>query len=713
MLEEYSPIEVIEPACEAQYSNYPLPPMIKHIFEGRGITHLYRHQADGIEYVNQGKNVVIVAPTAGGKSEVFIVPAVEGALKGENTLLLYPTKALARDQHLRFSEFALYGVRTETYDGDTSQGKREKIRARPPQILISNMDMLHFILLNNRLFTKFFEKLKYVVLDEVHSYSGIFGAHASNVLWRLKRLIKLKFNRDLQFICTSATIGNAKEFTQSLCGEEFELVEGNSSPRSEFHHLIISPPESYSVAALRIADEIGKKALIFGNSHSVVERMGLMSKRMNLPLAVYRSGLRQDARRQIEHDFKAGKIKYLATTSALELGIDIGDTEVVVLAGFPGTITRVRQRIGRCGRKGQRGYGVFVAKDSPLDQYYVENSKEYLYGEPEHCYINPKNENILKLHILSAAKDQMFSPEEITEEIAKNLKLLEEEELIKKWGNFYSTTKEGGKRSRLINLRSAGGSVKIYNTETEKQIGERGVAMAIKELFEGAIYLHGGRPYLSKNLDLEKMEAWVEPMRTAVEEYTSALSNKSAEVVEELASRECLGHKIFFGKVHISEEVYGFLVKDVFGATRIAEHTFETPYLYEYDTYALWIDLDDMVYDVPEFGDGLHAFEHVSISMMPAITGADPKELGGISYPSGRMYVYDSVPDGNGVTQVVFSKFERIVQMSKDRLEKCDCEKGCPKCILDPMCGNDNRFLNKESGKIIAEKLLGKVKKKN
>ncbi len=230
--------------------------------------------------------------------------------------------------------------------------------------------------------------------------------------------------------------------------------------------------------------------------------------------------------------------------------------------------------------------------------------------------------------------------------------------------------------------------------------------MAIKELFEGAIYLHGGRPYLSRKLDLEKMEAQVEPMDRAVEEYTSALSNKSAEVVEELASRECLGHKISFGKVHIAEEVYGFLVKDIFGATRIAEHTFETPYLYEYDTYALWIDLDDMVYDIPEFGDGLHAFEHVSISMMPAITGADPKELGGLSHPSGRMYVYDSVPDGNGVTQVVFSKFEKIVQMSKDRLEKCDCEKGCPKCILDPSCGNDNRFLNKESGKLIAEKLL-------
>jgi DEAD/DEAH box helicase domain-containing protein len=706
MLDEYSPVEDVEPAKEAQYSDYKLSPMVKAVFSSRGISTLYRHQAEGILQVEEGRNIVISAPTAGGKSEVFIVPAVDGAVDGENTLLLYPTKALARDQQTRFSEFSLYGVRTETYDGDTPQGRREKIRANPPQILISNMDMLHFILLNSRLFNKFFEKLKYVVLDELHVYSGVFGAHASNVLWRLKRLMKRKFNRELQFIATSATIGNAREFAEALCAEEFVLVEGNSSPRAEFHHLLVSPQESYSVASLRIADELGRKALIFGNSHSLVERMGQMASRMDIPLAVYRAGLRQDARRRIESDFREGRVKYLATTSALELGIDIGDTDVVVLAGFPGTITRVRQRIGRCGRKGQKGYGVFVAKESPLDQYYVENPKEYLHGEPENCYINPHNGNIRRMHILSAAKDLMLSPEEIGGKMQEALDSLEEEGLVKKWAKFYSVTKEGSIRARTMNLRSAGASVKIYNSQTEKCIGERGISMAIKELFEGAIYLHGGRPYLSVKLDLDKMEAWVEPMERAVEEYTSAMSNRSAEVVEELSSRECLGHKLSFGKVHITEEVYGFLVKDMFGSIRIAEHTFETPYIYEYDTYALWIDLEELVYDIPEFGSGLHAFEHVSISMMPAITGADPKELGGISYPSGRMYVYDSVEEGSGVTQTVFSKFELIVQMAKDRLEKCPCEKGCPKCILDPMCGNDNRFLDKDSGKQIAQKML-------
>ncbi|MEM4272625.1 MAG: helicase-related protein, partial [Candidatus Bilamarchaeaceae archaeon] len=331
---------------------------------------------------------------------------------------------------------------------------------------------------------------------------------------------------------------------------------------------IISPQESYTVAALKIAEELGKKALIFGNSHSVVERMGVIASRMGLPLAVYRAGLKQEDRRRIEEEFRKGRTKFLATTSALELGIDIGDVDAVVLAGFPGTITRVKQRIGRCGRKG-KGYGVFVAKESPLDQYYVENPNEYLCGEPENCYVNPENENVRRLHILSSAKDAMISPEELDEKTLKVVQGLEEEGLMKKWGSLYSITKEGARRARLINLRRAGGTVCIFNAETEKQIGTREVSMGLKELFEGAIYLHGGRAYFSKKLDLDRMEAWVEPLGHLPEEYTTALTEKSAEVVEERATRECLGQKLSFGKVHISEEVYGFTIKDVFGGNRL------------------------------------------------------------------------------------------------------------------------------------------------
>ncbi|MFA5412706.1 MAG: DEAD/DEAH box helicase [Candidatus Micrarchaeia archaeon] len=708
MLEDFSPIERVEPARRPVFSDHSLQPFIKGVFGGRGIKKLYEHQAKGIELVKKGKNVVVVAPTAGGKSEVFIVPAVEGALKGENTLLLYPTKALARDQLDRLREFSIYGVRTETYDGDTSQNSREKIRANPPQILISNVDMLHFILLHNRLFTSYFEKLKYVVLDEIHIYSGVLGSHVYNILWRLKRLMRKRYHRDIQFIATSATVGNAKEFAEELVGEKFELVEGTSSPRSEFHHFIINPEDSYLVASLKVAQEIGKKALIFGNSHSTVERMGIIADGMNLDLGVYRSGLSQEERRGVEKRFKEGKIRFLASTSALELGMDIGDTDVVILAGFPGTVTRVKQRLGRSGRKGQQAYGVFVAKENPLDQYYVENPDQYLYGDPENCFVNPKNEKIRRMHILSAAKDMMYSPEEIDETLTPILASLEEEELVKKWGSLISITKEGAKRVRTMNIRSIGESVRIYDSSRDKFIGERDSHMAISELFEGAIYLHGGRAFMSQKLDLENKIATVEPLGRKVEEYTHALRTKEAEVVEQIETRDCLGHPLSFGKVHIVDTVYGFAIKDAYSSTKLGEHHFETPYIYEFDTFAIWLDADDLVPIIPNFGDGLHAFEHVSISMMPAITGADPKEIGGISYPTGRMYVYDGVPDGNGITHIVYGKFESVTRMALDRLEKCSCEKGCPKCILDPMCGNDNRHLSKEGGKIIAEEILKK-----
>lgn len=705
MLGDFSPIERIEPARKPVFSDYPLQPFIKGVFEGRGIKRLYEHQAKGIRLVKDGRNVVVVAPTAGGKSEIFIVPAVEAALKGENTLLLYPTKALARDQLDRLREFSIYGVRTEVYDGDTPQNAREKIRANPPQIIISNVDMLHFILLHNRLFSPYFEKLKYVVLDEIHIYSGVLGSHVHNILWRLKRLMRKKYRREIQFIATSATVGNAKDFAGELVGEGFELVEGASSPRSEFHHLIINPEDSYLVASLKVAQEIGRKALIFGNSHSSVERMGLIADGMGLDLRVYRSGLSQEERRDVEKQFKEGKARFLASTSALELGMDIGDADVVILAGFPGTVTRVRQRLGRSGRKGQHAYGVFVAKENPLDQYYVENPDQYLYGDPENCFVNPRNANVRKMHALSAAKDMMYSPEEIDESLSPALASLEEEGLVKRWGTLISITKEGAKRARTLNIRSIGEAVRIYDSSREKFIGERDSHMAIGELFEGAIYLHGGRAYMSRKLDLEAKTATVEPLGGKVEEYTHALRTKEAEVVEQLESRECLGCQLSFGKVHIVDTVYGFAIKDAYSGTRMGEHQFETPYIHEFDTYAIWLDAEDLAPAIPNFGDGLHAFEHVSISMMPAITGADPREIGGISYPTGRMYVYDGVPDGNGITHIVYGKFESVARMALDRLEKCPCEKGCPKCILDPMCGNDNRHLDKEGGKSIASEL--------
>lgn len=724
MLEDFSPKTFIQPAKKPEYAEAQLGEVAKSVFSARGIEKLYRHQADGIRLAREGKNIVVVAPTASGKSEIYMNAVIEAALRGENSLVIYPTKALSRDQLKRFEALSIFGIRAEIYDGDTPQSKREKIRANPPRVLITNFDMLHFILLNNGKFNSFLDRLRIVVVDELHTYTGVFGGHVSNIAWRLGRVMEKKHKAKLQFICTSATIGNAKSFARLIFGGEFEEIIGEGAPTGDLEHVIINPEgESYTTASLRVAEELEKKTLIFANSHAVVERLGMIGKRMGLNMAVYRAGLDPEKRREIELRFKEGDLRILATTSALELGMDIGNVDAVVLAGFPGSITRMRQRTGRAGRKGQKAYGVYVARDNPLDQYYVENSEEYLHGEPENCFANPGNENLVKMHLLSSAKDALLSENE-TRGRENELNMLLESGLLKKLGKFYVPTPQGSKIARTLGIRGIGRNIRIVDAETEKQIGEREFPMAISELFEGAVYLHGGEAYMSEGLDLERGFAKIRKINQEVDFYTQALSIKEADVIGETKTRDALGYPVVddsttsypkqeggrgrfgyplsFGKVHVKTTVHGFAVKETFSGRKMGEHTFGEPYVYDFNTYGIWIDLDALAGTVVNFGDGLHGFEHVFIAMIPALTGADAKELGGLSYPSGRMYVYDGVPEGNGVTDVVFGKFEKIAKMANERLENCGCGGGCPKCILDPMCGNDNHFLDKRAAREIS-----------
>ncbi len=480
------------------------------------------------------------------------------------------------------------------------------------------------------------------------------------------------------------------------------MVDGEGAPAGETEHYLVNPQgESYTTASLRIAGELEKKCLIFANSHAVAERLGMIGKRAGLNISVYRAGLDQEKRREIERKFKEGATRILSTTSALELGMDIGDVDAVILAGFPGSITKVRQRIGRAGRKGQRAYGIYVARDNPLDQYYVENSSEYMNGEPENCYANPWNENLARMHLLSAAKDALLSEEE-TKGREKEIECLVEAGLVRKLGKFYVMTPQGSKLARTLAIRGIGKNIRIIDADTGKQIGEREFPMAMNELFEGAVYLHGGEPYMSESLEFEYGVAKVRKIGQEADFYTQALSIKEAEVIEEVRSRDALGYLLSFGKVHVKTTVHGFAVKESFSGRKLGEHSFPEPYVYDFNTYGLWIDFDPPATSIINFGNGLHGFEHVFIAMIPALTGADSKELGGLSYPFGRMYVYDGAPEGNGVTNIVFDKFEKIAKMAGERLENCKCEDGCPKCILDPMCGNDNHFLDKNAAREIS-----------
>ncbi len=659
----------------------------KEIFDILGIFP-YKHQIEAFRALNKGKNVVLASPTGSGKTEAYLSYIIKNFKKNKKALILFPTKALARDQLMRLNSLRMYGITTEIYDGDTPSYKRSRIRQNLPSVLITNFDMLHFILLNNQKFKRFFDDLEFVVVDELHTYSGTFGTHVYYIIKRLKRLTK-----NLQFFSSSATIQNPKEFAEKIFNEKFLLVKGKGNRIIE-HHLIL-PRDSYITHSLKIAEKSRKKTLIFANGHNSVERLGIIGKKMGLNIAVYRAGLNKRIREKIEEDFKKDKIRILATTSALELGIDIGSVENIILAGFPGTITQLKQRVGRA--RG-RGKAFFVARDSPLDIYYYENENEYINGKEEKAYINTENEKIKNIHYLAMAKERVLMEKEIPDDV-KEWAL--SNDYLKKIGLFFIPTPKALRLINKLNIRSFGRRIIIY--EGNNIIGEREEAMAINELYEGAIYLHGGNIYVSEGIDLEKGIARVKRIGD-VDYYTSPLTSKEIEIIEEYENKQFSGFSIHYGKINVSSSLYGFVVKETFSSKTIGKHEFIDPYEFNYDTFGFWLDLEEYT---PE---GLHAFEHIFIAMSHSLTGTDPKEIGGLSYNFGRMFVYEGVPEGNGATKVIFEEFEDILKKANNRLFSCKCEKGCPKCILDPMCGNDNKYLDKEEAKRISKILLENIK---
>jgi len=707
MLEEFSPKIFIEKESGASFGECEIDERLKFALSNRGISKLYAHQCEAIGKIGEGKNIVIVAPTASGKTESYMLPAVLAALRGENVLVVYPTKALSRDQLARWREFSLLGVRAEIFDGDTSDYWREKIKGSPPQVLITNFDMLHFLLMQSRNLAPFWKNLRLMAVDELHTYSGVLGAHVSNIAWRLKRVCEKQGNgKKLQFVCCSATIANAQEFANAIFEEEFEIVQASGAPKPYVEHYVVNPnDESYTTVALKIAKEIGRKTLVFCNSHAVAERLGVMAGDIGYPMLAYRAGLDMRERKDIEEKFKGGSLRALATTSALELGIDIGSVDAVVLAGFPGTITRFRQRVGRAGRKGQKAYAVYIARDNPLDQYFAESPSRYLDGEPERCFVNPYNEAVSQAHVICASRDFPLADSELSGKRRERASELLQKGMLKRWGSRLIPSKDALRFVKESGIRSEAEPIEIVDAHTGRRMGEREEHMAIRELHPGAIYLHAGVHYRGVDFDAKGKIAKIARDASAKGHYTNALHQKEYEALETIKEREVFGRTLYFGRMHIRDTVEGYVVKDVYTQETVAKHPLAQELVHEFDTMGLWLDFEQEAH-VGNFSDGLHALEHVSISMMPAICGSDPAEIGGISYPSGAMAVYEGVAFGNGATAQIFEKYEKVMEMSADRLEKCACEKGCPKCIFSPMCGNNNRYLDKEAALKIAKEVL-------
>ncbi|MCS6867413.1 DEAD/DEAH box helicase [Thermus sp.] len=666
----------------------------------------FTHQKEALLQVEAGRNLVMAYSTAAGKSLVFQAPVLKAALEGATSLLLFPTKALAHDQLRRLRAMAeTLGVKgVYPYDGDTSGELRRKAREEG-LVLLSNPDMLHFGLLpRHGDWAPFLSRLRYLVLDELHAYRGVFGTHVALVLFRLLRLAR-HYGANPQVIAASATIGNAREHAETLTGLPFvELRE--TVARSEREVLVLLPkaldkkgerrrsPLLEAAYLARALAEGGLRGLVFVGARKSAE---LIARYAAHPaVRPYRAGYTARERRRLEEALKRGEVRVLVSTSALELGVDIGELDAVVLVGYPGSVAAFWQRAGRAGRGERRALVVFIPREDPLDEYFLHRPELLLGSPPEAAVADPTNPVLCPLHLHAAAWEMPLSREEVLCPGALA-------ELRAKEGRWYTPKRHP---HREVSLRGLGATFTLRGPEGEV-LGYLDERQAYWEAHPGAVYLHGGESYLVRNVDAKRREVWLLP---ALEDY---YTEPRAETHLEVLEGEPVGHGVWVGRVVLRERVVAYVKKRFFTGSVLEEVPLELPEI-TFPTEALWFHPPQTVppHRIP---GGIHALEHAMIGLLPLFVLAERQDIGGLSYPfypqplpSGggpTLFVYDGYPGGVGYARAAARRFPEWMAATLELLKGCPCAEGCPRCVLSPKCGNGNQYLDKEAALLLAASL--------
>jgi DEAD/DEAH box helicase domain-containing protein len=701
---------------------------IRRALKKVNISRLYSHQAEALQAISAGRNPLVVTPTASGKSLIYQIAILEELQKHPDArvLLLFPLKALEQDQLARLRELmSLCGLdpqKAMIMDGDTPRDDRDKMRADPPNLMLTNPDMLHYgILPYHRGWSLFLRGLRFIVIDELHVYRGIFGSHVLQVLRRLGRVSRF-YGSKPQWIAGSATIGNPLELAQDLTGEEFALTDQSGAPASGRHFVIINPVESpYSLAA-RLLPEILKKkykAIAFTKSRIATEllykRIIEADRKWETRLSSYRAGFLPEERREIERRLLKDELSGVISTSALELGMDIGGIDVCLLLGYPGTISALMQRAGRAGRRDRESLVILIAGEDALDQYYARHSDELFAKPSEAAIVDGTNEPILRSHLICAAAEIPLAANEsyLSEEKREHLPpLVEEGKLIRG---------AGGQRwfpgvphpHRLVNIRSVGSGYSIHDSETGAQIGDIGFGRLWSECHPQAIYLHRARQYLIEKLDDKAKAVFARPIE--VDYYTHALGEKETEIIERLATFDLPGAKAFEGKLEVTERVTGYQKRRIFSGELISTHPLDGPPQIMV-TRGFWLEFDVGLKELFEekrlhYMGGLHAGEHAMISMLPLEVMCDRGDIGGISFAAhpqteaAAIFIYDAYPGGLGITRRAYRNLSRLIERTLSLIRDCRCDDGCPACIQSPRCGAGNRPLDKAGAKLLLSNL--------
>jgi DEAD/DEAH box helicase domain-containing protein len=729
------------PAREATYRQIPewVKTEVRSAYQSKGIQALYAHQAATAELAHAGKNVVVVTPTASGKTLCYNLPVVNAVAENPDTraLYLFPTKALAQDQ---LAELHDLGRRLDdrfgvfTYDGDTPSDARKAIRERG-HIVLTNPEMLHSgILPHHTKWIRLFENLRYIVLDELHTYRGVFGSHLANVLRRLKRIAKF-YGSSPQFICCSATIANPGELASQLIEDEVETVAENGAPSGEKLFVFYNPPlvdrnlgirRSYIKEATRIAKELLARRLqtiVFANSrlhteviltylqHAIQPKPGQAE-----PIRGYRGGYLPRERRAIEHGLRDGGIRGVVATNALELGIDIGSLDACVMAGYAGSIASTWQRAGRAGRRSGSSCAVFVASSAPLDQYIVQHPEYFFGSSPEHGHIQADNLEILVNHLKCAAFELPLSPAEPfgSVDLPDLCQRLAEAGFLHQSGEKWHWVQDSYPAD-TISLRSVTSDnfiiIDITGEDAGKPevIGEVDFTSALTTVHPKAIYIHQGQQYHVEHLDFEHRKSYVK--RVNVDYYTDAIRYTQVrvlEVAEELTNAGPAAHA--HGDVLVRSQVVGFKKIKFFTNENIGSGKLELPEN-EMHTTAFWVTLNhallqSLPYSLSERQSGLFGLLHALASMATLLLMCDRGDLGtavgekiggaggevewqNFTTAAGEakeffepnLYIYDAYAGGIGLSEPLYRIYDALLARTRELIEACACENGCPSCV--------------------------------
>jgi DEAD/DEAH box helicase domain-containing protein len=736
------------PADPGRFAPFPewVRPEIRRVLEAQGIYALYSHQAHAVEAVRKGSNIALTTPTASGKTLCYNLPVVQAILEKPETraLYLFPTKALAQDQmHELHQLIASLGadIKTFTYDGDTPEEARQAIR-KQGHVVVSNPDMLHSgILPHHTKWQKLFSNLRFVVLDELHVYRGVFGSHVANVIRRLSRICRF-YGSDPVFVCCSATIANPKEHAEHIIERPVELISESGAPRAAKTFIMYNPPiinrelgirQSAMAPARKIASTLianGLQTIVFTTSRLNVEVLtkylkDRFSKGRPLPTSYvtgYRGGYLPQLRRQIEAGLRDRSVMGVVSTNALELGIDIGDLEACVMAGYPGSIASTWQQAGRAGRRSGHSVAVLIARSNPLDQFIVEHPDYFFSQTPEHCRLNPDNLLILLHHLKSAAFELPFERgeqfgKEHTEEL---LEYLREKGVLHRVGERWHWAAESYPADEVSLRNVTAENVVVVDTTqagNHRVIAEVDWDSAFTTVHQGAIYMVESQQYHVDELDLERKKAYVRTVD--VDYYTEAMTYTNVRVIEEFGSVTAAGAIVEHGEVQVVRKVVGFKKIKFYTSENVGYGDVTLPEK-DMHTTSYWFTipkdrLDALPYSRAELIDGLLGLAYSLHHMAAILLMADVRDLdrsigdksgawfvkhtkegrtivpGGLQAASEgpvkadafdpTLFIYDAYPGGIGFSDLLFAEHATLLGLAKTCIASCPCTHGCPSCV--------------------------------